>query len=365
MLFLGRIYAGHRTRFANLEAHSHDDPRIRPLYRRVSGWVDGGIIERTPLLPAGIKGRARAVIEGGRFAALPRPDAIWTSAPDAILPYLWAQAGPLRRPLVLDLDWTLEQQEAFAPVYFGRPAKLGLPLSLARRQERLAWSSVTLFTPWSNWAADSLRRQGIADDRIHVLPPGVDLQRWSPSPRLTRDDGPLRLLFVGGDFVRKGGDLLLEVMRSRFAGRCELDIVTREPVTPTPGVRVHRSEAGSPLLRELFAAADLFVMPSRAECFGIATIEAMACGLPVIAGNTGGAADIVKHGDTGWLIEPSAAALSAALDQALAHPDRLPVMGRRGRSVTEQRFDGQRNDSRAVDLVLAAIARHTSAPRLS
>ena len=358
VLFLGSMYAGHATRFFNLEAHTKHDPRIQPTYRRVTGWVDGGAIERLPLLPAALKGRARAALEAAAFAMLPRPDVIWSSVREAVVPYLWSQLGRLRRPLVLDFDWTLEQQEALAPIYFDRPAKRGVRRALARLQERALWRSVTLFTPWSQWAAESLRRQGVEDERIRVIPPGVDLDEWRPRPELRgRNDGPLRLLFVGADFARKGGDILLDVFRARFTDRCELDVVTRDAVEPSPGVRVQRAEPNSPLLRELYARADLFVLPTRAECFGIATVEAMASGLPVIVGNVGGVGDIVDHGETGWLIEPTADALASALEQALRRRERLPDMGRQARLVAEERFDGRANDRAVVDALLEALSR--------
>jgi glycosyltransferase involved in cell wall biosynthesis len=219
--------------------------------------------------------------------------------------------------------------------------------------ERALWRQVSLFTPWSHWAADSLRRRGISDDRIRILPPGVDLDIWRPRPELRRDSaGPLRLLFVGGDFQRKGGDLLLDVVRERFAARCEVDVVTRDPVEPSPGVRVHRAEPNSTPLRRLYAQADLFVMPTRAECFGIATVEALASGLPVIVGDVGGARDIVDEGQTGWLIEPTPEALAGALERALDQRDYLGAMGERARRTAEQRFDGRRNDRIVVDLLL-------------
>jgi glycosyltransferase involved in cell wall biosynthesis len=168
---------------------------------------------------------------------------------------------------------------------------------------------------------------------------------------------------VGGDFARKGGALLLDVFSAQFAGRCELDVVTRESVAPRPGVRVHRAEPNAPLLRDLYARADLFVLPTQAECFGIATVEALASGLPVIMGEGGGARDIVDENETGWLIPPTGPALVAALERALAVRERLPAMGRRGRKVAEARFDGARNDRRMVDLVLEQADRGASAPR--
>jgi glycosyltransferase involved in cell wall biosynthesis len=141
-------------------------------------------------------------------------------------------------------------------------------------------------------------------------------------------------------------------MRSAPCGAYELDIVTTASVSAAPGVRVHRAQPNSPVLRDLYASADLFVMPTRAECFGIATVEAMASGLPVIVGDVGGVRDIVDHGDNGWLIEPSREALDAGLAAASEQRDRLPAMGMRGRAIAEERFDGARNDRQIVDLLL-------------
>ncbi len=83
----------------------------------------------------------------------------------------------------------------------------------------------------------------------------------------------------------------------------------------------------------------------------------MASGLPVIAGDVGGAKDIVDDGETGWLIEPAADALASALEQALRRRERLPDMGRQARLVAEERFDGRANGRAVVDVLLEALSR--------
>jgi len=348
----------------NLRQHTSDDPRIRPIYRELTGWTEGGFIERLSVIPDGAKGRLRGVLEAGAYAAFPRPDVAWTSGGVFVAPWVWSHFGPIRTPLVMDTDSTLEQQEAHASIYYGRPPKTGARRALARLQERAMWSKVSLFTPWSGWAADSLRRQGVADNRIRILAPGVNLEQWKPRPELRGKRGNrLRLLFVGADFTRKGGHLLLDVFRARFADRCELNIVTRDEVPTVPGVRVHRAEPNSQLLRELYGRADLFVLPTRADCFGIATVEALASGLPVIFSRVGGAEDIVQPGETGWLITPDECALVDALEEALRLRDQLPMMGKRARAVAEDRFDGRRNDALLVDLLLEQTARAAHARR--
>ena len=353
VLFLGTTYAGHGTRFANLKAHATADGRVAPTFRSVSGWREGGLFERLPL-PAGLSGRLRALTEAAPFGSLPRPDAIWLSAPEVATPYLWSQLGPLRRPVVLDLDATPKQLDAMAQPYFGRPPKSGLRRVLAGANDRLLRTTVSAYTPWSRWAAGGLRAEGVPPGRIHVVPPGVDLDAWQVSPRPPRDPAaPLKLLFVGNNVVRKGGDLLLELMRSPWGSQFELDLVTGEDLAANaPNVRVHRASPNSPELRRLFAKADLFVLPTRAECFGIASVEAMASGLPVIMGDVGGARDIVDDGATGWLIKPTREGLRDALGHALAVRESLPLMGARARATAEARFDGRTNHGRIIDLLI-------------
>jgi glycosyltransferase involved in cell wall biosynthesis len=89
-------------------------------------------------------------------------------------------------------------------------------------------------------------------------------------------------------------------------------------------------------------------LPSLGECFGIASVEAMAAGLPVVATNVGGAADIVDDGHTGFLIDAnSQAQLTSSLNRLLDDATLRTTMGQRGRRKAEHVFDGVAN-ARAV-----------------
>lgn len=348
-LFVGVSYLGHRTRFMNLRAHAGPDARIEPEFHLVTRWSDDGQV-RIGRLPEGLSGRLRAFAGARSLGRIPRPDVVWTNAANELGIYAWAGWGRLRRPLVLDLDGTPAQLEEMAPAYRGGTPRQGLARSTRQAWQRLAWSAVTHFAPISRWAADGLEREGIPRDRISVIPAGVDLEAWRPAP--PRRNPVPRLLFVGGDFERKGGDLLLDVVRHTLAGRVRVDVVTYGSPSVPPGVRVHRAEPNSPKLRALYREADLFVLPTRGDCCPVVAIEAMAAGLPVIIGDVGATREIVDDGETGWVVKPDAGALARVLDHAIRDPSRLEAMGARARSVAEVRFDGARNDRMLVDLLL-------------
>src|SRR5437868_6843115 len=84
------------------------------------------------------------------------------------------------------------------------------------------------------------------------------------STRGPRKPEPLRVLFVGGDFVRKGGDLLLEVAKTRLKGKVELYLVTAADVPAEDNIFVYRGvKPHSPALLQRYAKADVFVLPTR------------------------------------------------------------------------------------------------------
>jgi glycosyltransferase involved in cell wall biosynthesis len=89
----------------------------------------------------------------------------------------------------------------------------------------------------------------------------------------------------------------------------------------------------------ILSSLDVFVLPSRYEGFGIAIVEAMAAGLPVIASKIGGIPEIVIHGETGLLVPPDdPGALADALRELTANPERAKAMGQRGRQRAKALF---------------------------
>lgn len=184
----------------------------------------------------------------------------------------------------------------------------------------------------SAWACEGTRADcGLGAGEVVEVPFGANLEPGREA-RIRSLDGPLRLLFVGYDWQRKGGDLVSGAVRQLVAEGLpvSLDVVGCErPASeePCPAIRFHgRIDKGRPdhraLLQQLYADAHLFVMPTRAEAFGVVFAEAAAHGLPSIALRTGGVPSAVLHGKTGWLLDPSAdvAELAAAIRHISSDP---------------------------------------------
>jgi glycosyltransferase involved in cell wall biosynthesis len=173
----------------------------------------------------------------------------------------------------------------------------------------------------SNWAASSaIRDYGVDPAKITVFPLGACLpeppERQQVTEALERRDGTrCRLLFVGLEWHRKGGDIAVGVTRAlRDAGLdAVLDVVGAQPTEAMPDfVNVHGKLLRSvPDQRErfdnLFLNADFFLLPTRAECQGMVFCEAAAYAVPALAHSVGGTPDVVRHGQSGWLFPPLAA----------------------------------------------------------
>jgi glycosyltransferase involved in cell wall biosynthesis len=351
--FLMDQIAGHVTNYQNLRRVVADDPSIQPTWGEVHYYRAGGSIERirerfVPFVPTYFTGNARGAIEFRRSVRGRPFDAVFCNASVGVLFTRYLR----RTPTLYDFDSTpaqLDRMEHYTPRPDPKPVA-----QLKWRMTRRLFRSATLLHAWSNWAKQSvIDDYGISSDKVVVNPPGVDLDLWHPTAAQRAPGAPRRVLFVGGDFVRKGGPMLLDWYRKQRPADVELHVVTRDAVDDVPGVVVHRDmRPNSPELVALYGGMDVFVLPSLAECFGIATIEAMATGLPVIASDVGGTADIVEPGRNGYITRAGDTAdLAAALDGILRDPGTRAAMGAQSRQIAEQRFNVVTNATRTLDLL--------------
>jgi alpha-maltose-1-phosphate synthase len=198
----------------------------------------------------------------------------------------------------------------------------------------------------SRWAAKSVAaRYPDCTTPVRVLPNPVLLAHFDPrwiETRRARARARVRprLLFVGGDFPRKGGIDLLEAWRDGgFQRIAALDLMTNWdlPAALPEGVHVWRHvDAYSPAWLARWEQADIFVMPTRNEAFGLVYQEAAAAGLPAIGTSLNAVPEIVHEGETGILVSPGdVGALAGAMHALIESPELRDRMGSRGRELIE------------------------------
>ena len=277
----------------------------------------------------------------------------------------------------------LVRERKITTVFFGAAAPLGLLSRGLRRagvKEIVAlthghevwWSRVFPFT----LAMKSISRQvntltylgeftrnaisksvtKVAAQSMVKIAPGIDTDHFSPQDaRELRNELGLTekkvIVSVGRLVHRKGQDVLIEAMPAiiRDVPEAHILMIGEGPYRSYLENRVKALEIQERVtfigriqyadLPRYICAGDLFVMPSRSrlaglevEGLGIVYLEASACGLPVIAGDSGGAPDAVLEGQTGLVVDgTSKLDVAAAVVELLLDPDRSRAMGVRGR----------------------------------
>jgi glycosyltransferase involved in cell wall biosynthesis len=276
-----------------------------------------------------------------------------------------------RTPTIVSLDATPEQYDLLGEFYSHEPGPAPLE-RLKREIHRRCFERAAHLVTWSEWARHGLvSAYGVAPTRVTAIAPGVDVGRWRP-PDDARSNrpGPVRILFVGNDLGRKGGDLLIDAARHlRQDARIPefaIHLVTSAEVDPEPGVIVHRGlSANSPELITQYRDADIFCLPTRGDCLPMVLAEAAATGLPLISTDVGAIHEVVVPGRTGELIQSgSLDALIAALRALIEDPQLRLRYGAAARRLAEQRHDARANAARVVDVMLACLpALQTSSRR--
>jgi glycosyltransferase involved in cell wall biosynthesis len=200
----------------------------------------------------------------------------------------------------------------------------------------------------SEWARKSvIEDYKIDPEKVKVIYPGVNITKLIPPERsISEPEKPFNILFIGGDFERKGGLDVLEVFLETFSEKAELHLVTKDSVKcQHPHVHIHQDvKAYTPKWLELYRQADVFVMPTHFEGFGWVFIEAMAAGLPAIATRINAIPEMVSHGETGFLIQPGDRQdLAGRIRELIENPTLRYEMGVKGRKVVEQKFNAQKH----------------------
>ena len=236
-------------------------------------------------------------------------------------------------PFYVYQDLSFDILERFYETARGVPGFEVIDLeTIKRRRDRQhkIYDAATGVFAMSQWFANTLiERCGVPPGKITVVYAGLDASGPSRENAVSRVEAtgnePVKLLFVGRDFFRKGCDLVLEAMallrRDRLLN-VQLTIVgpDRWPLpTSIPGGVVFLGRSAPTEVGQLLNEHDLFVMPSRFEAFGKVFIEALAHGVPVIGRSAFAMPEFIQPGKNGALVhtddpEELASAIAAVLD---------------------------------------------------
>ena len=216
-----------------------------------------------------------------------------------------------------------------------------------------------IVTP-SHFAAETFVACGIVPTKVHVNPLGVDASRFGAIERPARDRPTI--LFVGRVGLRKGVPWLLRGF-APLAGRARLCLVgplepgverilSREPMA---GVEVTGPLRGDDL-RDAFAQADVFCLPSIEEGFPLAILEAMSAGLPVVATEATGCGEAIDDGTEGLVVASrDAEAVTDALTALVDDTEYRHAMGEAARERVVREFSWDRYGERALAIYRSVL----------
>ncbi|MCX6054725.1 MAG: glycosyltransferase family 4 protein [Chloroflexi bacterium] len=265
-------------------------------------------------------------------------------------------------PSVVSLDATPLQYDQLGDFYHHKPGPDWLEKVKFDRNNAVFLAAKCLVT-WTEWAKNSLVKDyGISSDKIVVIPPGVNPKIWSKPADFRKDSRKsVRILFVGGDLVRKGGDLLITAFRSLASDHpdlnLELHLVTKTMVQPGDGIFVY-SDLGSndPRLIDLYHRCDIFALPTSGDCLPMVLSEAGAAGLPVISTTVAAIPEVIREGESGLLVAPGdTRALYGALEKLVSDPKLRTRMGIIGVETINRKFDAVKNTGRLMDLLVETL----------
>ncbi|CAM5321811.1 D-inositol-3-phosphate glycosyltransferase [Afipia felis] len=322
---------------------------------------------KAPILPVykaysrlrrAFRGRGLSPFHAGPVVAQYAADAtrkIGAAAPDIV----FAPAGssfawcvPDGIPLVYASDATFRLVENYHPNYrnLSRAAR-----DVADRLERDTIARADLLLYPSKWAAESAVKDYGADPaKVHVIPWGANLEDAPDRSSVleARKPGPCRLLFIGSSWEEKGADIAVGTLKELRARGVDTELVICGCTPPGPcaqdGLTIipfldKNDRAQRERLSRLYLNSDFFLLPTRADCYGIVFCEAAAHGVPSIAPATGGVPGAISDGETGILLPPNAtkADYATVIADTFADPDRLARLKQSCRDAYDTRLNWQ------------------------
>jgi glycosyltransferase involved in cell wall biosynthesis len=223
---------------------------------------------------------------------------------------------------------------------------------------------------------------GVQPSQLHFIPNGVDLKDFKPGGarvgalRQRLGIGPdVDLIgFVGRLSPEKGPDVFIRaaVALKQALPKARFVLIGEGPMRADMQSLIERFDLGDvadlcglmPDMPSVFAELDVVVSSSRSEALPLAIMEAMACGLPVVATRVGGVPDLIQHGVTGWLVgDGDFDAIAVHVRSLIDKPIEREAMGRRARERAEKQLSLDDSVTATMQLLTRLAQQKTSEPR--
>lgn len=344
---------GHVTHTKNLQVNVPLDPEIR-AYWGIIPFEPRGFARRIPVYNS--NWTVRAGLCARRFLS----DVTKRTSIDALffhtqVPAVLSQDWLRKVPAIVSLDATPSQYDELGEFYRHEKSPAWLE-TLKWRLNRDCYAAARRIVVWGEWTKRGLVSDyEVSDDKVAVIPPGVTISEWQRSkPRCARN-GPVKILFVGGNLQRKGGLVLLEAFRAIRAPGIELHLVTKDTVAPEPGIFVYNDmEPNSQPLKDLYHDCDIFALPTLGDCLPMVLSEAGAAGMAIISTEVAAIPEIVRHGETGLTTTPGdTAALVEAIRQLVNDGELRVRLGLQAAAHIARNYNAYTNSKRLIDLLKA------------
>src|SRR5262245_10641161 len=362
--FLLEQSLGHVTHTKNLLTNVALDPEVHAHW----GLIDfeaTGIARKIPVYRSNwtVRAGVRARRELARMNRQSRLDALLFPTQ---LPAVLAQSWLRKIPGIVSLDATPLQYDELGAFYKHEQGPAWLE-TMKWRLNRDCFRSARRLVAWAEWTKLGLMRDyEVPAEKITVIPPGVNVHEWRRTTPRVPHANPVKILFVGGDLERKGGLVLLEAFRALRHLGLELHLVTKDRLSPEPGVFIYNNlQANSQPLKDLYHTCDIFALPTFGDTFPIVLSEAGASGMAIISTNVAAIPEFVRNGETGLTVPAGdAASLTQALRDLATNPAFRVLLGERATAHASRHYDALTNANRLLGL-LKAEANAARADRLA
>jgi glycosyltransferase involved in cell wall biosynthesis len=338
------------VRVPSLDLYRQPDPFRVPRLREFRSWVD--VLEFGTMCSAGFPEpltyslRARKLLRARRHDFdVVHDNQCMGRGMLGLLDDGWPLVTTLHHPITVDRRLELEHAQTLR-----RRITLRRWYGFVRMQLRVARRLPTVLTVSESSRSDIVADMGVDASRLRIVPVGVDHLRFRPLPHVAQVPGRL-MTTASADVPLKGLVPLLEaVAKVRTERHAELVVIGKPRSESRVQETIERlgledavqfvSGVSDERIVELYAEAEVAVVPSLYEGFSLPAVEAMACGVPLVA-TTGGALPEVagEDGETALLVPPGdVGALAAALGEALDDPALRARVGAAGRQRVLERF---------------------------